>query len=421
MNSRHHLLTAAFVLLLLPYALFASDWPQWRGPKRDGFWPEPIPAGKLAIQWRHPVGWGWSSPVIAHGHVFVTDSELLNHTAKERIHCLEEQTGKSLWSYDYAVTYPDWVFSPGQEFGPIATPLVEQDRLYTVGINGHIHCLDARTGKVLWEQDMQQRYKLRKMMCRGSPLIDGNLLIVVIGGKPGACVVALDKRTGKEIWKALEEPPANSSPIVLTAGGKRQLIVWTDAAVTSLNPLTGETWWRLQMVTSNNDSIATPVVQKNLLLVSGLMLRLDEHKPAVSVLWPEKLAASKRILSNTSTALLRGNHVFSARSSGELVCLEATTGKQIWRTNSVTEIENGASINITLCKNAILMFTDQGDLIHANLTPQGYREISRTHLLDPTWPFSGRKYAWSPPSYANRHVFVRNEKELVCASFDKKP
>ncbi len=175
------------------------------------------------------------------------------------------------------------------------------------------------------------------------------------------------------------------------------------------------------MVTSNNDAIPTPVVQKNRLLIGGLMLELNAHQPTATVLWPETRAVSKRILSNTSTALLLGDYVYSAKSSGELVCLEAGTGKQVWQTNTVTDLKNGASIHLTPAGDAVFLFTDKGDLIRAQLTPQGYQEISRAHLIEPTSPFGGRKCAWTPPAYANRHVFARNDEELVCASLAAQP
>jgi len=194
------------------------------------------------------------------------------------------------------------------------------------------------------------------------------------------------------------------------------LVVWTDESVTSLNPATGQTWWREPLVTNNNYAIPTPVVQKNRLLIAGLMLELNARQPAATVLWPESRAISKRILSNTSTAMLRGDYVYSAKSNGELVCLEAGTGKQVWGTTNVTELKNGASIHLTPNGDAVFLFTDQGDLILAQLTPQGYREISRSHLLEPTSILGVRKFAWTPPAYANRHVFARNDTELVCAS-----
>src|SRR5947208_3087793 len=151
------------------------------------------------------------------------------------------------------------------------------------------------------------------------------------------------------------------------------------------------------------------------------MFKLGADHPTASVVWPEMRAVSKRILSNTSTALLRGEYVFSAKTSGELVCLEAGTGKQVWQTNSVTDLKNGSSIHLTPCGDAVFLFTDRGDLIRAQLTPQGYREISRARLLEPTSPFGNRKCAWTPPAYANRHVFARNDDELVCASLAAKP
>ncbi len=404
----------------------AEDWPQWRGPNRDGVWRETgllklFPADGLKVRWRKPAGWGWSSPVVVRGRVYLTDSELVKPKAWERVRCFDEKTGKPLWTYAYEVTYPDWAFVSDQSCGPSATPIVEAGKIFTLGANGHVHCFDARKGKLLWEKKLAKEYELRELQCRPSPLIEGNLLILFVGGKPGACVIALDKKSGKEVWKALDESVSNSSPLVIVAGGKRQLIVWTGESVTSLNPATGETYWREPMVTSNNDAIPTPVVQKNRLLIGGLMMELNAHHPAATVLWPETRAISKRILSNTSTALLRGDYVFSAKSNGELVCLEAGTGKQVWEANTVTEMKNGASIHITPSGDGVFLFTNQGNLILAQLTPQGYREISRAHLLEPTSPFGERKCAWTPPAFANRHVFARNDKELVCATLAAKP
>jgi hypothetical protein len=151
------------------------------------------------------------------------------------------------------------------------------------------------------------------------------------------------------------------------------------------------------------------------------MRKLDGDKPAASVLWPETRPATRKTLSNTSTALLREGHVLSARTTGELTCLETDTGRQVWQTNSVTEAGNGSSIHLTPCGEAVLLFTDRGDLIRAQLTPQRYREIGRAHLLEPTSPFGSKKCAWTPPAYADRHVFARNDKELVCASLAAQP
>jgi len=420
MHRRTSLYTAALALLL-PWAARPADWPQWRGPDRDGVWNETgilqaFPADGLKVRWRAPVGPGWSSPVVVRGRVYLTDMRLEKPRAWERIQCFTESTGRPLWSCESELAYPDWAFIPEHGGGPAATPIVEAGKIYWFGRSGRVDCLDARSGKGIWEVHLDKKYEVGVLSCRGSPLIEGNLLILFAGAKPGGCVMALDKQTGKEVWKALDDPLSNSSPLIIVAGGKRQLIVWTGSSVTSLNPVTGETYWRETMSTSGNDSIPTPVVQKNRLLISGLLFELDSHRPEARVLWPDTMAPSKRILSNTSTPMLQGDYVYSAKSSGELVCLKADTGIQVWGTTNVTELKNGASIHLAPNGDATFLFTDEGNLILARLAPGGYREISRAHLLEPTSVLGTRKLAWVPPVYANRCVFARNDAELICAS-----
>ena len=399
----------------------ADDWPQHRGPNRDGVWHESghansFPEDGLKIVWRTPVGWGWSSPVVTQGRVFVTDSQVLKPNAKERVLCFEETTGKRLWHYDYDVFYPEWAYVHGQGGEPSATPIVDGNKVYSLGPNAHLHCLDAQTGELVWRRKLNKQFRIKELSCRPSPLIEGNLVIVFTGGLPSASVIALNKATGENVWTALDDSVSNSSPIVVQAGGVRQLIVWSDDSVTSLNPANGETYWREPMITSNNDAIATPVAFGNRLLVGGLMFELAADRPAASILWPGVNPAAKRILSNTSTAVLDDDYVYSAKSNGELVCLEAASGNPVWETDTVTDRKAGASIHIAPAGDAMFLFTDRGDLILAQLTPQGYSEMGRAHLLEPTTPFAGKKCAWTPPAYANGRVFARNDEELVCAS-----
>ena len=113
--------------------------------------------------------------------------------------------------------------------------------------------------------------------------------------------------------------------------------------------------------------------------------------------------------------------MFSAKMSGGFVCLDASTGKQLWMTDKVTEMVNGTSAHVTPNGDAVFLYTDKGDLIRAQLTSDGYKEISRTQLVEPTYPYAGRKVAWSPPAYANRCVFARNDRELICASLAAEP
>jgi outer membrane protein assembly factor BamB len=418
--------TAVILPLLLGVAVRAEDWPQWRGPNRDGVWGEigileTFPADGLKVRWRVPVGWGFSSPVVAHGRVYLADSEVVKPKAKERVLCFDEKTGKALWTHAYEVAYEDWAFDAKQEIGPVATPIVQNGKVYAVGRLGHLFCLDAKKGEVLWQRNLEKDYQVKFAPGTPSPLIEGDLLILFMGGKPGACVIGLHKDTGKEVWKALDESLTFSSPIVISSGGKKQLIVWTHESVTSLDPAAGTTYWRQPLLTSADYAVSTPAFHKDRLLIGGLMFQLDPDKPAAKVLWPDSKAPSRRIFSHTSTALFRGDHLFTAKSSGELICLDAATGAQVWESDKVTDLKNGASIHLTPNGDSVLLYTDKGELIRAQLTAQGYKEISRVAVLEPTFPFAGRKVAWSPPAYANRHIFVRNGKELVCASLAAEP
>ena len=410
------------VLALTPSSTtHAEDWPQFRGPNRDSVWNErgimqSFPTGGLKICWRAPIGTGHSSPVVARGRVYVTDCEVEKPKAWERVHCFDEKTGELLWTYRDPAEFPD-TYDPKSPSGPCPTPAVENGRVFSIGATGHLLCLEARKGTALWQRILAENYNLiESPNFTACPLVEGGLLIIVVGGKPGACVVAFDKRTGKEVWRALDDPPrAFSSPIVISAGGKRQLIVWTPKAVTSLDPATGKTWWREELATREDYAVATPVYQNGMLLISGLMLRLDRDKPTVSVLWPESKALSLRVLSHTCMPIILGDYVFGAKIGGHLVCLDARTGKQVWETDRAVSPGHGATIHLTLNGDSVLLFTDEGNLIRARLDGEGYHEISRTHLIEPDFQFGARKVVWAPLAFANKHMFARNNHELLCA------
>src|SRR5438093_11040606 len=222
MNRRRFFQAAALgLLLLLSIPAGAEDWPQWRGPNRDGVWNETgvvksFPADGLKVRWRVPVGPGWSSPVVVRGRVYLTDMRLEKPRACERIRCFKESTGKPLWSHASELVYPEWAFIPEHGGGPAATPIVEDGKIYSLGRSGLVDCLNARNGKVIWERQLE--YDIGELSGRSSRLIDGNLLVLFTGAKPGACFIALDKKTGKEVWKALDDTVSNSSPLVIVAG-----------------------------------------------------------------------------------------------------------------------------------------------------------------------------------------------------------
>ena len=415
------------IAVLLPIALAlasrAEDWPQWRGSIRDGVWHETgilkkFPAQGLPVRWRAPVGYGFSSPVIAKGRVYVTDALLDRPKVRGRVLCFEESTGELLWTFSREKTnYPAWAFVPGQEPSPNGTPVVHDGRVYATGPQAHnLYCLEAASGKLVWEKDLAQDYQIEETATiSASPLVDRDRVILQVGGKPDACVVAFDRQSGREIWRSLNETAG------IKARGRSQLVVWTTQSVSSLDPATGKLFWREGFSAGNSAAVATPVFSDNRLLVSGLMLKLDEKKPSASVLWPESRAATRRILSGTSTPLLQGNYVYSLNPDGNLVCLEADTGRQIWETDQVTRQKTGRSacMHVTVNGSSVFIYNELGELILTHLSPRGYKEICRTTLIEPSYPFGGKKLTWAAPSFANRAVYARNEKEIICVSLSE--
>lgn len=418
------ILAPALGFLLIPPGAVATDWPQWRGPNRDGAWTESgiltsFPSKGLVPKWKAPVGFGFSSPTIANGKLYLSDLVVEKRVVHERVLCFNARSGKQVWLTQHDASPPDWFFSSEQMRGPGPTPIIHNGRVYAISMFTMLECLDARTGKVVWKHELTTEYQLPPSSLDASPLVDGNLLIVSIGGSPGAGVVAFDLGTGREVWRALSEAATWSSPVIISAGGSRQLIVWMRQSVTSLNPTNGAVFWHEPTVSGGSpgfSAVSTPVIQGDRLLISGLMFQLDQTQPAAKVLWPDTPSGTRRILSDTSTPLFKDGFVYSPRSGGLFVCLDAATGRELWQTNTVTDLRQGACVHLTPNGSSLFLFTDQGDLVRAELTPAGYRELGRTHLIEPTSPLFEKKFAWSAPAFANRNIYVRNDRELRCYS-----
>ena len=398
----------------------ADDWPQWRGPNRDGVWKEQNisfrPEG-LSVLWRAPAGGGYSSPVVSDGRVYVFDSELEKPRAWERLRCFDLNEGRLLWSQSNAVTYPEWGFDTNNKAGPNATPIVDEGKVYSIGANGDLFCRDARRGNVIWGTNLTQSCGLRDYAAiTPSPLIEDGLLITVPGGESNATVVAFDKETGRERWRALDDSWTYSSPISIMAGGTRQLIVWTQKAVSSLEPATGKILWREEAKGPGDMTVSTPVFDQGYLLAGGLMMKLGPKSTDYRVLWPESVSPTKRIFSNTSTPLIQDNLVFTGTTAGTFVCVDRETGKELWKTNSVTGAGNASSMHLTVLSDSVLIFTDQGNLIRARLDKSGYREINRVHVIEPLYSFGGKKVAWVPPAFAHQSAIVRNDAQIIRVS-----
>ena len=435
----------------------ADDWPQWLGPHRDGVWRETgilaqFPARGPAIEWRTPLGGGYAGPAVAGGKVYVTDRQLAEGVrspdnpfkrdklqGKERVLCLDETSGKVLWKHEY-----DCPYTISYPVGPRTTPLVAGGKVYTLGAMGDLLCLDAAKGKVLWSKNFPRDYKAPIPLWgfAAHPLLDGNKLICLVGGK-GSVVVAFDKDSGKELWKALDLQRAELGycpPMLFEAGGKKQLIVWHPESVNSLDPATGSVYWSEKFPVKANMTIPTPRKEGDFLFLTcfysgAMLLKLDKDKPTATVVWkkkgrserPEDTVALHGVM---CTPVFKDGYVYGICSYGELRCVKAGTGERIWQdlraTGSKEEPEDRwDNAFIVEQGGRYFLFTEKGDLIIARMTPKGYEEIGRAHVLEPTSKagFGGfmRPVLWSHPAFANRCMFARNDKEIVRVNLASDP
>jgi outer membrane protein assembly factor BamB len=418
---------------LLPVSAGCADWPQWRGPARDGVWKETglvekFDGPEIKVKWRAPVSNGYSAPTVAEGRVFVSD-RITEPKSRERIHCFDAENGKPIWSIGYDCEYGA-VQVPN---GPRAQITVNQGRAYSLGATGMLYCLDAAKGTILWSHDCQTRFKIRMpdWGIASAPVVEGDLLIVMIGGSDGACLVALDKKTGKEKWRSLDDRATYSPPIVINQAGKRILVAWTAERIVGLNPADGKLIWEQPFPCKQNvDPCMAPEVKGDRLFVSAvyegaMMLRLKTDSPGVEKLW-EKNAQSPRMPQaalNTMFAapVIDGDHVYGVDYFGELRCLDARTGERIWEDTTVIPKGNWASAHIVRNGDNYWILNEKGQLIIGKLSPKGYQEISRAQLIKPTRGQLNQRggVTWSHPAYANQHVFARNDEELICASLKK--
>ena len=267
---------ALLIVLLTGWQVSSADeWPQWRGPNRDGVWAETgivdkFASAQIELKWRVPISSGYSGPTVAQGRVYVTD-KVVEPKQIERIHCFDWKTGNKLWSYSYDCKYDDF----GYKAGPRASVLVDDGLAYSLGAAGHLFCLDAADGSVVWGRDLKTEYSIRmpNWGIAASPVVEGQLLIVQIGGDNEACVCAFDKKTGQQRWKALPDDASYCAPIVIDQASRRVLVCWTADRALGLDPAGGEIHWEFPTPWEKWPiAIATPVLYENRLLCS------DAHK-----------------------------------------------------------------------------------------------------------------------------------------------
>lgn len=414
---------------LLAIPAMSDDWPQWRGPNRDGVWRETgiidaFPSSQIELKWRAPIANGYSGPTVAKGRVYVTD-RVTDPAESERVICLDAATGTEIWRHIYPCDYTPVSY----QNGPRAAVTVAGDLAYSLGAVGHLRCLDAATGTLLWKKDPGGDYEIDLPIwgIAAAPLVEGELLIAQIGARPRGCIVAWDKRTGVERWRALDDPASYSAPIVVEQAGRRVFVCWTGDHLAGLDPATGEVLWQYETPRKKEViNVATPIVAGDRLFLTSVydgsfMLRLRQKTPDVETVWRrcgENEIDTDALQAMISTPLIEQNYIYGVDFYGQLRCLHPDTGDRIWEDLTAVPQTRWATIHMVQNGDTTWMFNDAGELIIAKLSPEGCRQISRAKLIEPTRGQLGRGngVCWAHPAYADRCVFARNDNEIVCAS-----
>jgi outer membrane protein assembly factor BamB len=426
-----YIMTTIALVLIIMNAIQAQEWPDWRGRDRDGKWKEDGIISKfngntIPLKWSIPVGAGYSGPTVSGGRVYLTD-KTEKPEEKERVLCVDAENGKIVWTYSYptqySISYPD---------GPRASVVISDNKAYSLGTMGHLFCFNAQTGQVLWKDDLNKEYQIKMPVwgIAATPLIHDNKIILQIGGSKGASVLALDKNTGKELWRSLDDAISYSAPILIRQADRSVLVIWTAENLNGLDPETGKVFWRIPFPVEMGMAISTPVLYNSYLFVScfysgSLLVKLDQKYTTAKKVW-QRVGLSEMKTDALHCVMnipfIKDDFIYGVDSYGEMRCLKLLNGDRVWEDLSAVKKDRWASIHFIDHGEETWMFNEQGELLITELSPEGLKIISRAMLINPTTGQLNRKgvgVAWSHPAFANRHVFARNDNQLVCAYLGK--
>jgi outer membrane protein assembly factor BamB len=394
----------------------------------DGVWHEDglvrsFPEEGLPERWRAPVSAGYSGPTVAEGRVYVMDRQIEPEQV-ERVLCIDAGTGEQLWAHSYPCTYRKVAYP----LGPRASVSVADGRAFSMGTMGDFRCLDAATGAVLWEKDLVSEYNVPMITwgLSASPLVVRDRVVVQVGGADGAAVVAFDVATGRELWRAVEDEPSYSSPILTEQAGRPVALCWTQSMISALDPQSGAVHWSEPFQLAERRpkmNCITPSPQDRLVVLATQfdgtqVIELAADQLAARTLWhrtdrsPDVDVSLHIVFGNP---VVRDGHIYGFDMDGQLRCLDAYTGEPLWENADVLPRARWTSPHMVVNGDDVWMFTEQGELVLARLSPAGYEEIDRTPIIEPTTELARRrKVAWSHPAFANRCVYARNDRELVC-------
>jgi outer membrane protein assembly factor BamB len=395
-----HLRPLTLAFCLLASTALAADWPQLRGPNRDGISRETgllksWPAGGPKVLWKIPLGEGFSHLAVAKGRLFTMYGQGENDYAA----AYNAETGRPLWRVPLGRKYIS-----DQGNGPRSTPVVDGDMVYALTGSGRLAALNAADGKKVWEHDLQQELGAEPPQwgISTSPLIEGNLLLVDVGGSRGRSLVAFDKKTGKTVWTSQNELAGYSAPIAITVGGVRQVIFFTGRSVLAVAPKDGKLLWRVPWKTDWDVNAATPifVAPDKLYISSGydtgaalFRIQVTDGRVGADQVWQ-----NPRMKNQFSSSVLHDGHIYGFDNS-VLKCLVAATGEEKWKESG---FGHGSLI---LAEGHLIVLSERGKLSLVEATPAGYREKGSSQ------PLSGK--CWTAPTLANGRLYLRNEEDLL--------
>lgn len=384
----------------------AEDWPNWRGLHKDGISRETglaksWPATGPKIAWKRALPGGYSSPAIAKGRLVCQSKEGVD----ELVLCLDSETGEPIWEYRYPADYEQHP-TLDQRFksGPRATPTIEGARVYTVGTTGVFLCLDVKTGKVIWKQNLLE-IASRTIPDYGyvhSPLIVGDSIYVSPGGPNGKSLAALDKRDGRILWTALDDPIGYSTPIYVKVGNQPQIVHFTATGLVSVTPDAGKELWRYSWKTDFDLNCATPIYTEGPLGQTLFISSNYGHGAALIRLKPEggieQIYTTKNMMSHINTPVAYQGHVYGF-SMDRLRCLDLATGNILWEQRGLTR---GSQV---LVDGHLVVWTEKGELLLVEASPKAYVEKARAPIMG--------GINWAMPAFANGKCYLQNDKAVV--------
>jgi outer membrane protein assembly factor BamB len=399
------------LLLIFNLSLLAADWPQWRGPTRDG---HADPNGQMIQSvpvepqtlWKVKAGPGLASPVVAGETVVIFDA----WEGQEWVRALDRATGKEKWRTAVDDTFHD---SQGPD-GPRCTPMINEGRVYAVSCQGQLDCLNLADGKKIWgasyTKDFGASFIGEKGTApgasrhgnNGTPLIAGNRLYACVGSTNGAGVVCFDKRDGTVIWKAQRDQAAYVPPTLLKLAGSEHLVCFTAEGLIGMNPDTGELWWRVPIKTAFARHVTAPVAHEDVVVVSSHQVgmigtRIAKTDAGFSA---EQAWLSKKTAMNFSSPVRVGQHLYGLGPRKNLICVEIATGEERWSKEGYFQTSaDKAYAGFVVIGSNILALTDGGLLVMFEARADDFKETGSAQACG---------LNWCNPAYADGKVFARD-------------